>query len=65
MTNPLQLLFEFSTSFYSTMESLYIWFSTDITLLDITFCPFDIIFSWGTLSVILLAVMVKKLVPVA
>ena len=63
MINPLQILFDLTESFYSTTQSLWKWFSSDITLIGITFSPFDIIFSWGTLIVIILAVITKKLVP--
>lgn len=61
--NPLQILFDYTISFYTTMENLWNWFSTPISLLGVTFAPFDIIFSWGTLVVIILAVLAKKLVP--
>jgi hypothetical protein len=65
MINPFQILFELTESFYGTTEALFNWFSDDITLIGITFSPFDIIFSWATLVVIIIAVMVKKLVPLS
>ena len=61
--NPFQILFDLTTSFYSVMTSLFTWFADDINLIGITFSPFDIIFNWITLSAILIAVMVKNLVP--
>lgn len=61
--NPLQTLFDYTISFYTTMGNLWDWLSKPITLLGLTFAPFDIIFSWATLVVILLAVLAKKLVP--
>jgi hypothetical protein len=64
MINPFQILFDFTESFYSTTASLWNWFSSDISLFGFSpFSPFDIIFSWATLVVIIIAVMVKKLVP--
>jgi hypothetical protein len=63
MINPLQILFDLTESFYTTNQSLFNWLGTDINLIGITFSPFDIIFSWGTLVVIIGAVMFKKLVP--
>jgi hypothetical protein len=63
MINPLQILFDFTELFYYTTEQLFDWFSTDIEILDMTFSPFDIIFSWATLVVIIVAVLAKKLVP--
>lgn len=61
--NPLQILFDFTDAFYSTTQSLFEWFNTDISLLGISFSAFDIIFSWATLVVIIIAVLSKKLVP--
>lgn len=61
--NPLLILYELTESFYQTMSSLFQWFSTNITLLGITFTPFQVIFSWATLGIILVAVLVKQLVP--
>jgi hypothetical protein len=61
--NPFQVLFDFTISFYQTTSSLWNWFSTDINLLGLTFSPFDMIFSWATLVVIILAVLAKKVVP--
>jgi hypothetical protein len=64
MINPLQILFEFTESFYSTTQSLFNWFNTDITIGTFpSFTPFEVVFSWATLSFILIAVIVKKLVP--
>jgi hypothetical protein len=63
MINPFQILFDLTESFYTTTQSLFNWLGNDINLLGITFSPFDIIFSWGTLVVIIGAVMFKKLVP--
>jgi hypothetical protein len=64
--NPLQILFDFTESFYSTTQSLFNWFSNDITILGFSpFSPFDIIFSWATLGIIIVAVFVKKLVPLS
>jgi hypothetical protein len=65
MINPLQILFDFTEIFYSTTQSLFNWFSTDINILGSIFSPFDIIFSWGTLVFIIGAVLVKKLVPLS
>jgi hypothetical protein len=65
MINPLQILFDLTDSFYSTTQSLFNWFNTDINLLGSIFTPFDIIFSWGTLVFIIGAVLVKKLVPLS
>jgi hypothetical protein len=65
MLDPLQLMFDFTENFYSTMGSLYLWFTDDIDLLGITFTPFDILFSWATLVIILGAVIFKKLVPLS
>jgi hypothetical protein len=65
MINPLQILFDLTESFYSMTQSLWNWFSTDITLIGITFSPFDIIFSWASLVIILGAVLFKKLVPLS
>jgi hypothetical protein len=65
MINPLQILFDFTESFYSTTQSLFNWFNTDINVLGSIFSPFDIIFSWGTLVFIIGAVLVKKLVPLS
>lgn len=61
--NPFQVLFDLTLTFYSTMGDLWEWFSSDIELLGLTFTPFDIIFSWATLGAIILAVLVKKVVP--
>jgi hypothetical protein len=63
--NPLQILFDFTESFYSTMGFLFEWFSTEITILGVTFTPFSIIFSWFTLVFIIGAVLIKKLVPLS
>jgi hypothetical protein len=65
MINPLQILFDFTESFYSTTQSLFNWFNTDINVLGSIFTPFDIIFSWGTLVFIIGAVLIKKLVPLS
>ena len=65
MINPLQILFDFTESFYSTTQSLFNWFNTDINVLGSIFSPFDIIFSWGTLVFIIGAVLIKKLVPLS
>jgi hypothetical membrane protein len=61
--NPLQVLFDFTISFYQTTTSLWNWFSNDISLLGSTFTPFQMIFNWGTLIFIVLAVLAKKVVP--
>jgi hypothetical protein len=63
MINPFQTLFDFTLDFYNVMESLWEWFSTDIELLGLTFTPFDMIFNWITLSAIIIAVLIKKVVP--
>jgi len=64
--NPLQVLFDYTLSFYSTMNNLWEWFSKPISIIGLpTFTPFDIIFSWGTLALIILAVLIKKVVPAA
>jgi hypothetical protein len=62
--NPLQVLFDFTINFYQTTQSLWNWFSTDIRIGTFpAFSAFDLIFSWGTLSFIILAVLAKKVVP--
>jgi hypothetical protein len=61
--NPLAILFDFTTSFYSVMIDLWEWFSTDIDLLGLTFTPFEIIFNWVVLGAIIIAVIAKKVVP--
>jgi hypothetical protein len=64
MINPLQILFNLTESFYSMTDSLFTWFNTNITIAGIgTFTPFSIIFNWGTLVLIIGAVMLKKVVP--
>ena len=61
--NPFQALFDFTLDFYSVMQSLWDWFSTDIDLLGLTFTPFEMIFNWVVLGAIIIAVIAKKVVP--
>jgi hypothetical protein len=58
------ILLEFTTSFYTMIAQLFNWLTTQpINVIGITFTPFELLFNWGTLAVILIAVISKKLVP--
>jgi hypothetical protein len=64
MINPLQILFDLTESFYGTTQQLWNWLNTDLYIGVLPpFSAFDLIFSWGTMVVILIAVLAKKLVP--
>ena len=53
-------------TFYETMGSLWTWLSTDIEIPGIiTATPIEMMFSWVSLGVILLAIMIKQLVPLS
>jgi hypothetical protein len=62
--NPLQILFDLTIQFYTMTEQLWLWMNNQtLTILGLNFTPFQLIFNWGTLSIIILAVISKKVVP--
>jgi hypothetical protein len=59
----MQVILGLTETFFITMGSLWTWLSTDIDFGIIIASPIDIMFSWVSLSVILVAIVIKKVVP--
>lgn len=62
----IETLIDATAAFFTSFGALTTWFETDIEIPGIiTASPLDMLLSWPTLSIIVLAVIIKKLVPVA
>lgn len=60
----MEVIIGLGETFYTTMGFLWDWLSTDIEIPGIlTASPIDMMFSWVSLGVILVAIIIKKVVP--
>lgn len=60
------ILTDITETFYSSMGALTTWLQTDIEIPGIiTASPLEMLTSWVSLSILVLAILIKKLVPVA
>jgi hypothetical protein len=62
----MEIIIGLTETFYLTMGFVWTWLSTDIEIPGIlTATPIEMMFSWVTLSIILGAILIKKLVPLS